>query len=745
MRDRIAWLRRLQAQGTLLKKHKVLLTSAFFCGLAGLLLLVMTYLCLQPLPASLSPENPSQMKLQIVDRNYAPLTYTYNNHWNIHDCVPIHKIPEFLQQAFIISEDKRFWGHQGVDWLARLHALGQNITALRQVRGASTITEQVVRMLHPRPRTFWSRWLEGFEANALETKWTKVDILEFYLNQVPFAAQRRGIVQAARYYFDRDLDTLSNREMLALTVLVRAPSRLDLYNNADLVAGPVARLTRMLMADNIINKEALHSIAAEQLHLSSTQLPIEASHFATYAYATSLENAPLPQLRLHSTIDSNLQAKVQKIMDQRLRELRHRHVFNGGALVIDHHQNEILAWVVGNAADPDKPGSQIDSILALRQPGSTLKPFLYALAMDKGWTAATMIDDSPLTSWVSNGLHTYHNYSRSNYGLVTLREALGNSLNIPAVRTIQFVGVADFLTTLHRLGITSLREHPDFYGDGLALGNGEISLLEMVQAYAVLARQGVFQPLKCFVNMDSRGKHRVFSEEISSLIGNILSDPEARRLEFGNGSILRFPLQTAVKTGTSSDYRDAWALGYNHRYTFGAWIGNMDGSPMEKITGSTGPALILRAIAAELTKYQETRPLYLSPKLVHKEISVAPPDNSTAASSILSEWFVAGTQPNEVKFEKKDPPLRFIQPTNGLLLAMDPRIPDQHEAFEFILQGPPDIDQVEWYVDKKFTAKTANATFIWHLQRGEHSVRAKVWLKTKTKPLTTAIITFVVT
>ena len=208
------------------------------------------------------------------------------------------------------------------------------------------------------------------------------------------------------------------------------------------------------------------------------------------------------------------------------------------------------------------------------------------MALEKGWTAATLINDSPLAKPVGFGLHTYSNYSRTHYGVLPLRDALGNSLNIPAIRTIQFVGIENFLKCLRQLGIRSLQQHPNYYGDGLALGNGEITLLELVQAYAALASQGIYYPLKKIMDKEipTESARRVFSSEVTSLIGNILSDSDARGLEFGHGGLLNIPIQTAIKTGTSSDYRDAWAIGFNHRYTIGIWMGNLDHTAMNGIT-----------------------------------------------------------------------------------------------------------------------------------------------------------------
>jgi penicillin-binding protein 1C len=685
---------------------------------------------LLPLPDSLTPGIFGLRKMQIVARNHVPLTITYQNRWNMHDYLPLHDIPEILQQAFVVSEDQRFFRHGGVDWQARLHALWQNLAALRSIRGASTISEQVVRMWHPRPRTPWSRWLEGLEAARLEKSFSKSEILEFYLNQVPYAGQRRGVVQAARYFFDRDPETLSAAEMLALVVMIRAPSRLDVRKKPDGLFRSILQLADRLLKLGIIDKGHYATISVTDLQIGKAAPPVRADHFVQYLY----QRQPIPhgpdKGRLRTTLDAGLQRTVQTILDYRILDLKDRAARNGAVLIVDHLRNEILAWVNSGAYLDEVPASWIDGVITPRQPGSTLKPLLYALALEKGWTAATIMDDYPLSEPVGRGLHIYHNYSRTHYGPLRLREALGNSLNIPAVRAIQFVGVDNFLACLHALEIRSLQQHPDYYGDGLALGNGEISLLELVRAYTVLARQGLYRPLAFLMTDDVRhpGTRRIFSAETASLIGNILSDPQARRLEFGNGSLLRFPVQTAVKTGTSSDYRDAWAVGFNHRFTVGVWIGNLDHQATDGVTGSSGPALILRSVFAELNRHQTTRPLYLSPRLVKAEIcrdSGLPADGDCAS---LSEWFVPGSEPKAETLPPVDIKTIYLQhPSQGMQLAMDPRIAADRQAFAFKLANLPDSTPVDWYVNDKLVASTSTGEYLWTLQKGLHSVRARIW------------------
>jgi penicillin-binding protein 1C len=726
-------------------QNRIIAISAIVAATALLAFIWKTYSDLLPLPDSLTPTATEIEKLRILDRNNVPLTVTYQNRWNINDIVPLYAIPEFIQKAFIISEDKRFYSHHGVDWAARFHALWQNGKSLSEVRGASTITEQVVRLRHPRARSIWSRWLEGIEASRMEKRYSKADILAFYLNQVPYASQRRGISQAARFYFDRDLDTLSRKEIMALVVMVRSPSRLDIRKNQKAIEKSITMLAGLIGKQGIVDDSEISRILKEEIQIRSSEFSVDAGPFVDYLYRTRSSSLSPVKGQVNTTLDASIQFMVKTILDNRIKDLSRSGIDNGAVVVTDNRTHEVLAWVNSGMRAQDTPGSWIDAASTPRQPGSTLKPFAYALALEKGWTSATLIDDSPLAEPVGTGLHAYHNYSRVHYGLLTLRCALGNSLNVPAVRTLQFVGVENFLSCLHQMGMNSLQQSPDFYGDGMVLGNGEITLYELVQAYTTLANRGIYYPFKLLLNEKTRVNniHKVFSPEAASLIGNILSDPGARRLEFGSGGLLSFPVQTAVKTGTSSDYRDAWAIGYNNQYTVGVWMGNLDREAMDGITGSKGPAMVLRSIFAELNRNQETQPLYLSPRLIKADVSAG--ISAKGMSPSYSEWFLPGTEPKvTVSSRVEDKSITLIQPSPGLRLAMDPRIPDDKEAFPFKLSGMPKEAMVEWYVDNDLKATTSGDSYLWPVARGMHTAIAKVRSAGNGKIFETNTVSFLV-
>jgi len=711
---------------------------------------------MKPLPDNLGQLSNAQVKPQLLDRTGRPLTITYQNEWNLHNVKPLHRIPNFLQHAFILAEDKRFYQHTGIDWYARINAVWQNLAAFKGLRGASTISEQSVRMIHKRPRTIWARWLEGWEARALEIKFDKATILEFYLNQVPYAAQRRGVQQAANYYFDRDVETLNQKEMLALAVLVRAPSHLDLYKSTERLDGRLNTLIDRAIEIGLV--ENSHEVRASVLEVTEPQPLLNASHFATYIYRDSehrkhskqeLKKTILKsqQHQIKTTLHAEYQSVAQNLLNQRLASLANRNVSNAGMIVVDHQSDEVLVWAVGESEKGK--GSDYDTILAKRQPGSTLKPFVYALAMEKGWTAATRIDDSPLKEAVGQGVHSYRNYSNRYYGELPLRNALGNSLNIPAIKAAQFVGVDPLIETLDKLGITNLDRRSVDYGNGIALGNAEINLFSLVGAYATLARQGIYHPFRTHFKHFSTQERAVFSPEVSSIISNILSDPNARSLEFGLSSALNLPVQTAIKTGTSNDYRDAWVVGYDHRYVVGVWMGNLDNQPMDRITGSSGPSLVLRSMFAELNRNTDTQPLYLSRKLVQQKICI---DSAAAANNNCAtryEWFrpqktltLKVAENKETATHQVDYQLAY--PIDQMLVARDPRIPDHMEALEFKLNSKFGVTKVEWFLNEKMVASTASTNYYWPLEVGKHSVKAKVFSGKNRAPTTTQSVSMLV-
>lgn len=712
------------------------LYSVLFLALSAITLTFFTTKDMRKLPNDLDALTKASIKPQLLDRNGRVLTVTYVNQWNAHDVMPLHQMPTFLQQSFILAEDKRFYEHAGIDWLARVNAVLQNILALRGVRGASTISEQTVRMIHQRPRTLWSRWLEGWEARELEQKFDKASILEFYLNQVPYTAQRRGVQQAARYYFDRDVSTLNQKEILALAVMVRAPSRFDLYKSKQRIEGRLDTLLDRAQESGLIDNRS--EVADTELALTRPANLPDVSHFARHVYAKTRTEGH----KITTTLDVEHQKFAQELLDQGLDKLGTRQVDNAAMIVLDHHSDEVLVWAVGSSGV--ERGSAYDTVLAKRQPGSTLKPFVYASALQKGWTAATIISDSPLNEGVGQGVHSYRNYSNKFYGNVSLRSALGNSLNIPAIKAAQYVGVEPLLDRLNKLGIEDLNLRSVDYGNGIALGNGEISLHSLVGAYAALARKGTYRSMKTTRGQATSRTTKVFSNEVTSIVGSILSDPDARSMEFGRGGTLHIPVQTAVKTGTSNDYRDAWVVGYNHRYVVGVWMGNLSNEPMDRVTGSAGPAQILRSMFAELNRGGDTHELYMSRKLVSFDVCIDSGVLAQGDCPARQEWFSPENTPSiKAKAVMKEH-FAITQPIDQMLVARDPRIPDESEAIDFKLNNGDGVTKVDWFVNDDLIASTVSTHYSWPLKVGKHIVRARVFHNGSLEPIVTQGVSMIV-
>ncbi|HRC25973.1 MAG TPA: biosynthetic peptidoglycan transglycosylase, partial [Alphaproteobacteria bacterium] len=343
-----------------LRRGPVLRLGGSVCAAFLITLCVATALCFHDPVSDFHAVAASIQTRRIVDRHGEPLSVSYTPLWNTDERVALHAVPDLLRGTFLLSEDQRFFDHGGVDWRARAVALWQNLRHGRTVRGASTLTEQTIRILHPRPRTLWSKWVEGWEAIALDRAVSKAALLEFYLNQVPYAANRRGVAQAARYYFDRSLETLTPAETLALVVLARAPSGYDLYRNPRRIEKRIAALADRAADAGLLDEKMRNEIHTAHLTPRPASAPVEARHFARHVRLQGIVEPSGAAIR--TTLDASVQTQVQTLLDRRMDALERRKVRNGAALVVDRRSGEILAWVVAGAtrrpddAPPSPPG-----------------------------------------------------------------------------------------------------------------------------------------------------------------------------------------------------------------------------------------------------------------------------------------------------------------------------------------------------------------------------------------------------
>lgn len=698
-------------------RHALLVAAVILAACA--LLIGVTWSDLAPVPKSLPP-HPNATQPPILASDGTPLTDSRHGQFDYNSQLPLTAIPRLLRTGLIFSEDRRFWHHGGSDWPARMEAMWQNLRAGHVVRGAGTIGEQVARIITPRPRTYWSHWLEGIEAGRLIRRFGRSRVLDFYLNQVPYGAERRGVAEAARYYFGSEVGALDPAEQLALVVLVRSPQALDPRAQPRALRRAVDALAMRMRRRRAIGTDELSAIRASPLEAAAPPgLPVVAGAFVGFVRARA-QTLGLHTPDVVTTLDPGLQRFVEQTLSTRLAALRGRGVRNAAALVVDNRQGAVLAW----ASAPPVSAEDLDPVTVPRQPGSTLKPFLYALAMQRlGWQPYTVLRDGPLSARIGHGVHAYRNFSNRYYGEVSLRYALGNSLNIPAVETAAAVGVVPFIGLLGRLGVTSLTRPADYYGPAVAIGDGPVSLYELVQAYSTLARRGRYLPLRVLAGAPVPAPVGVLRPDVTSVITSILSDPDARSAEFGPDSVLDLPYPTAVKTGTSSDFRDAFAIGFDDRYTVGIWMGRLVGGDMDHITGSAGPALALRTVFARLRQSQPYAGLWRSPEL-HR---VRTCERIGAGPCIeRDDWRVITAVVRAPQPVERRP--RIVQPTPGEILAIDPRIPLANQMYTFKIGGTHRPYSVSWQLDGRALGHSNSPERQWRLARGAHVLAARVWL-----------------
>lgn len=665
-----------------------------------------------------------------------------------------------LRTALVLSEDKRFYEHSGVDWTAVTSAAWGNLWNTR-TRGASTITMQLAGLLDgdwrqgPGGRTVVQKVGQAVAAQVLDRRWRKDQILEAYLNLVPFRGEIVGIDALAQTLFGKAPHGLDAREAALAAALVRAPNA-----SPERVAQRACGVLQAMAPDDAAARNCQDGGSALQLYTASVLqrrqwAPSEgvAPHFARRWLA-------LPQNKNREQVRSTLSAPLQRFavasLQQHLRELQGRNVEDGAAVVLDNATGEILAWV--GSSGTLSQASEVDGVTAMRQPGSTLKPFLYAQAIaEKRLTAASLIEDSPAHIPTQNGLYIPQNYDRRFKGWVSARTALASSLNVPAVRTLVMVTPDAFFDQLKRLGLP-LRESGGYYGFSLALGSSEVPLLQLTNAYRALGNGGLYRPVSWTLGPTGSRMSRMaggkpndgeqtaggeapvqaLDARAAYIVGNILSDNMARAPTFGTDSVLATRFWTAVKTGTSKDMRDNWALGWSERYTVGVWVGNARGDAMHSVSGTSGAAPVWAEIMGFLHRSTPSRAPQPPAGLVQQQVQFGAAGPGAAGSgaagqglpleSARSEWFIAGTQQavfamdhvaSDAGSERNSSrnharngaglaqaatqnrsvqpvPVRISRPANGTILALDPDIPPDRQRVQLIARQAGMAAEQDW-------------------------------------------------
>ena len=632
--------------------------------------------------------------------------------------VKLSDLSPAMSSALIASEDKRFMNHAGVDWKALVSAIWTNLGE-QQRRGGSTITMQLVGLLDSNlhraadGRNLKQKLQQIQEARELEKSWTKEQILEAYLNLVSFRGDLSGIAAASTGMFAKYPSGLDKNEASLLAALLRSPN-----------SKPAVVSTRACVVAKSIGQTDCGRIDSLAWTALAQRAALELNNQLAPHLAQRLNLRAGQSIR--TSLDENLQAFALATLRQKLTELQDRHVEDGAVLVLENATGEVLAWV--GSSDTTSQAAEVDGVTAPRLPGSTLKPFLYGLAIDRRLlTAASPLEDSPLALDTPLGQYVPQNYERDFKGWVSVRTALGSSLNVPAVRTLLLLGVDRFFSGLKNMGLSTLTHESDFYGYSLALGGGEVTLLDLTNAYRSLANGGVLQPVS-WTPLDNRSQashgdgKRVISKQSAFIISDILSDKVARGLTFGLSSPLETIGYASVKTGTSKDMRDNWCLGYTDRYTVGVWVGNASGDPMRDVSGVSGAAPIWQAIMNHLQQGHPgtppKKPNGVESKMVHFDPAIEPDRR---------EVFLTGTAQDRVVMAHNTSLSAHIEgPGNGAILARDPDIPSKRQKVRFSING--EGKTLSWFINGEPVDQTwldQDGSLLWPPTKGAYRFTAQ--------------------
>ncbi|MEB3336912.1 MAG: transglycosylase domain-containing protein [Leptolyngbyaceae bacterium] len=761
-----------------------------------------------------------QQAIAFTDRNGLPLGTLLTRDQNHTAVVSLAQISPYFIQAILAAEDGRFYQHGVLEGRAIVRSTLEALRAGEFRSGASTITMQLARMLDPVPMNLWGKVQEIWLAWRLAAGMTKDEILHAYINRLPMGGNIYGVEAAARSYFGLPAADLNIAQASLLAALPNNPTYLNPYDYWEPMKVRQAYVLNRMVKDGYITQSQADRAYGEAIALQSRQQGIIAAPHFLFWLASQLPQSHAAQVQ--TTLDRSLQQFAEAQVQQVLRTLAPHNVHHAAALVIDNHSGEILAYVGSPDYFSEAQGGRNDGVQALRQPGSTLKPFLYQLALENRTIRPnTVLADVP-TYYAIPGAKLYSptDYTETFQGPVRVRIALANSLNIPAVRVLEQVGVQAFLDRLHQLGFEHLTQSPEHYGLGLSLGSGEVSLWELARAYVTLARQGQAVPLVTHFADPSSKSLSGDSPEIpptpltkggnntwkppfflaqrrdsaggrggslpmpatsqaslqqapnqnpkseALLITDMLSDRHARAKAFGVNSILNLPFPAAVKTGTSSDFRDTWTVGFTSDYTVATWVGNFNGDPMRQVSGVVGAAPLWNRIMLHLHEQQEPTAFPAPPDLVQRPICALSGLRPTSACpTVVQEYFYTqdlsdyerqvdtfyqltsqGTgktpQPrlnlpaeyNEWLAMQPQTPLatgdlRILAPRKGDFFLLpsagsEASTPGVAQQLEFKLAAPPELP-VEWWLNDQKLATQSSTSLFWTLRPGNWTLRVQ--------------------
>ncbi len=621
-------------------------------------------------PNSAMLSEPADLALTITDRDGVVLRDTRAPGGQRWRWMHIAEMDPAVAAAFIAAEDRQFADHGGIAWRSVARAARDNLVAGRVVSGASTITMQTARLLRGHGRGVLGKAQQIAWALRLEHHLSKDEILEQYLNRVPLGQGTIGVEAASRLYFAASASQLGAGRAAVLAGIARSPARDNPLSSPERAATRRNAVLRTLEARGYLTTADRERAEREPAHESASlqRLLFRAPHFTTrvLAWRDSIAAASsgtgswsaqgeragdASSHTLRTTLSLPLQLALERDVHEVVQSLAAQRVQHGAAVVLDNASGDVLAWV----GSPDFFGErgQVDMVVSRRQPGSALKPFLYARAFESGMHASSILDDIPRTWMTSTGPYRPRNYDRQFRGPVRARVALASSLNVPAVQLTDMIGAASLLDMLHRAGFASLTRSADYYGLGLSLGNGEVTLLELANAYRMLANAGEYTPVSVLRNAAKRTRvPGVASDvgvapDVAALTLDILADRDARLAGFGDATVFDFPFPVAVKTGTSRHFTDNWAVAVAGSFTVAVWVGNFDGTPMAAVSGIAGAGPLLRRAVLATAAQQAPGVLPSPAQFAATRIRVCRVSGLLAHSGCESvdEWQLAGREP----------------------------------------------------------------------------------------------------
>lgn len=645
---------------------------AFF-GLIGLIFLMVVLFIWYgkdlPAPGKLIAAQANQSS-GIYDRKGILLYSVYQNQNRIY--VDLKGIPKYLQQGTIAIEDKNFYQNKGFSITGYLRA-ARNIILLKGLSGGSTLTQQLVKNVLLTPeRTIPRKIKELMLSIQVDRKYTKDEILEMYLNDVPYGGTAIGVEAAAQVYFNKDVKDLDLAQSAFLAGLPQSPSIYSPFSGNKYYIDRTDAVLKQMVSQGYITKSQAEKALSEikSAKFAETNVGIKAPHFVMYVKQqlvkqfgeAAVENGGL---RVKTTLDYDIEKEAEKIVKEEIAKDKSLKVGNGSAIVTNPKTGEILSMVGSEDYFNTKNDGNFNAAISYRQPGSSLKPITYATAFTRGYTASTLLMDTRTNFKSQDSEKDYIpvNYDGKYRGPVQVRFALANSFNVPAVKMLSMVGIKNVMQNAYNMGINNWQptdENLKDVGYSLVLGGRDVRLLDEVEVYGVFANGGQKMPLTSILEVkDFKGNvlykysppsmQRVFSEEISFIISHILLDNTARSEEFGAYSklVVAGHPNVSVKTGTTNDIRDNWTVGYTPSVVVGVWVGNNDNSPMSKVaSGITGAAPIWNRIISFVLKGKPDEPPHKPDNVVAVQVDAYGGGLPVSGRPTRSEYFIKGTEPS---------------------------------------------------------------------------------------------------